>query len=229
MIELLKGFLYICLYFGLCALLALIIRKKVKMPNELYRKLLHFILLFSFLIFLNCFSKWYLSVLACFIFVGIVYPVLCFFQKFSSFSYFVSERKKGELKTSLIIVFVMFAIVIAITWGLFKQKSLALATIFGWGVGDASAALFGRKFGKKKIYQNKTIVGTVSMFFISWLLVFTFLQSLGPIILMVFTSFVVSLVMTILELFTPGGFDTITCPLGGVSIMVLMLLILGVI
>ena len=50
MIEFLKGLGILCVYFFVCASAALLLRHCIRIPSEVFRKLLHFILLCSLFI-----------------------------------------------------------------------------------------------------------------------------------------------------------------------------------
>lgn len=47
-------------------------------------------------------------------FAVVVYPILVFFERFPGFSRLTTERSRGELKHSLLLVFSMFALVTAV-------------------------------------------------------------------------------------------------------------------
>ena len=229
MIEVLVGLGYVCIYFIICACIALIFRNLINIPDEIFRKILHFILLGSLVIWVFGFKSWEKSAIGCLIFEIIVFPILMLFEKLKNYSKIVTERKKGELKLSLLIVFTMFAIVISLCWGFFKDKYLVLASIYTWGFGDAFAALIGKRFGKTKIYKKKSLEGSIAMFIVSLACAFIILTIRGitPWYGTVVTSLLVSFVVTIVELYTPNGLDTITCPLSAMSVMIPMLYLFG--
>lgn len=77
----------------------------------------------------------------------VVYPVLHFAERLKGYSELLTERKNGEIKRSLVIVFVMFSTLIIACWGLLGQKYLVIAAVMAWGLGDAAAALVGKKYG----------------------------------------------------------------------------------
>ena len=147
----LLGTLYLLLYFAIAATTALVCHYLFPIPKELFRKILHFILLGSFLVFIFAYPTWQSAALAAIIFEVLVYPILAFFERYKGYSELTTERKHGELKASLMLVFTMFAIVVSICWGIFDDKYLALASLYAWGIGDAFAALIGKQFGKHKI------------------------------------------------------------------------------
>ena len=227
--EFLIGMGIVAIYFIIAASTVLLCRKLFKIPNEIFRKILHFILLGSALVFVYAFKNWWIAVIACIVFVVIVYPILMCLERIKKYSEFVTERKKGELKNSLIFVFLMFAIVISICFGIFKDRLLALASIYAWGFGDALATLIGTKFGKHKLYKKKSYEGTIAMFITAFVSVFVILLIRGnvPWYFVCLVSFVTALSSAATELFTPNGYDTITCPIASMISMLLALFICG--
>ena len=96
--ELLQGYADLSIYFAVAASAALGMRFVVKMPDELFRKILHFVLLGSVFVFTFSFETWWVSALAALIFEVIVYPALIVAEKIKNFSEFTTERKKVSLK-----------------------------------------------------------------------------------------------------------------------------------
>ncbi len=215
--EFLSGFLVLCGYFLLCAAASILCRKTLKIKDEIFRKILHYILLGSVFVLTYVNKTWWKSALSCVLFIVSVYPILCVAERSQSYSETVTERKKGELKSSLILVFFTFAVVISVCWGLFLNKHIVIAVILCWGVGDSFAALIGKRFGKRKIYKDKTLEGSLAMAITSFITVFIVFiaASLLPWYLSLVTAFVAAITVSVIELFTPNGFDTVTCPLGG--------------
>ena len=227
--EFLTGLAILCVYFLICASVALLFRKTVKIPDEIFRKTLHFILLTSLFVFILAYKTWWLSALTCLCIIVAAYPILFFFERFKSYSDTLTERKKGELRSSLIIVFVMFATVISVCWGWLDNKLLVFAVIFSWGYGDAFAALIGKKFGKHKIHKSKSLEGTLAMFVTSFIVVLLTMLILNaiPWYASLACAAIVSAVTSIVELYTPNGLDTITCPFASMTVMLPMLALFG--
>ena len=220
--EFLTGVVCVLIYYVVLAAIALALRFLISIPDELFRKLLHAILLGSLPVFLFSFCKWWHAVLFCIIFATAVYPILMLFEKHKDYSRTVTERKKGELKSSLLVVFAMFAIVITVCWGAFADKWLAMASVYAWGVGDAAAALIGKKFGKHKIAgMKKSYEGSFAMLFCAFVSSLIFLICRGGMEWYAYaiTSLAVGAAATATELYTPGGLDTITCPLSAMTVM----------
>lgn len=151
-----------------------------------------------------------------------------------TFSEFTTERKKGELKASLMLVYTMFAIVVFVCWGIFKDRYLALASLYAWGIGDAFAALIGKKYGKHKIHGpkldgKKSYEGTFSMFIVSFITVSIILVCRGGlgIFVCLFIAMIVAAVSAITELYSKNGNDTVICPLSAMIILLPLVYLFG--
>ena len=113
----------------------------------------------------------------------------------------------------------MLAAAIAVCWGWLDDKLLVLACMYAWGVGDAFAALIGKRFGKhklnwKRVDPRKSVEGSLAMFLTSWAAVTIVLLCRGglPPVGYVLISAAGAAVCTLVELHTPNGMDTVTCP-----------------
>ena len=218
--ELITGTKAVLLYFATAASTALGARLLIRIPDELFRKILHCILLGSLPVFLFCFHTWWLAALEAVAFAAAVYPLLAFLDRFPFFEKLTTERKHGELQHSLLLVFSMFAVVMAICWGWLGDRYLAMASIFAWGFGDAAAALIGKQFGRHKIrwkYTDgkKSYEGSFAMLLTSFATVVLVLSLRDgfsfPVVLVI--SLAVALVSTLAELYSKNGNDTVICPL----------------
>ena len=108
--EFLCGAGIVCVYFVLAASTMLGLRRLIRIPDELFRKILHFILLFSYISFAFAFETWWRSVILAVAMEIIIYPILAQAEHLPMFSSFVNERKSGEFKHSLILAFTMLAV-----------------------------------------------------------------------------------------------------------------------
>lgn len=232
--PILLGTLHLILYFAVAAGLALTAHYLFPIPKEIFRKTLHFILLGSFLVFIFSYPTWQSAALASIIFEVLVYPILAFFERYKGYSELTTERKRGELKASLLLVFTMFAIVAAICWGIFKDKYLALASLYAWGIGDAFAALIGKKFGRHKIHApmldgKKSFEGTLAMFLVSFVTVTTILLCRGSLDVLpcLIIALLVAAVAALTELYSKDGNDTILCPLSAMMALLPLVYLFG--
>lgn len=234
-LEFITGFGIILGYFAVCAPGALLIRRFVALPSEVFRKTLHTIALCSILIWVYAFETWWISALAAAAFAALVFPFLWFAERLPGYSQLLTERKKGEVKNSLIVVFFMFAVLICVCWGWLGKKYLVIASVFAWGFGDAAAALVGKRFGRhhikgKLVEGQKSLEGTLAMFAVSFisvlivLLINSSIQWYGY----VPVAAVTAAVSAVVELYTRGGMDTLTCPLAAAAVMISLIYALGV-
>lgn len=230
----LTGTLCVLAYFVICVLIVFSIRLLLRIPKEHFRKLLHFVLLGSLLVWLYAYRTWLQVALSAVAFAVLVYPILYLAERIRGYSEFVTERKHGELKKSLLLVFSMFSIVTFVGWGIFDDKILSLVSIFAWGFGDAAAALIGKHFGKhplqgKHIEGRKSVEGSAAMFIVSLCCVLPVLLFRGgiPVIASVATAIVVCAVSTVVELFSMRGNDTIFCPIAAMAALLPMLYLFG--
>lgn len=234
MIEFLQGFGILFGYFFVCASVALLLRHYVRIPSEVFRKILHIILLCSLFVWIYAFETWWIASLAAFVFIAIVFPLLSLAEKLDYYSELLTERRSGEIKRSLILVFSMFAILNSVCWGWLGERWLVLACICAWGFGDAAAALIGKKYGRhylegKLIEGRKSVEGTVAMFIVSLISVLIVLLINGNVAwyasltIAVLTAAVTSAV----ELFTRNGMDTVTCPFAAAAILLPLLRLWG--
>ena len=97
------GFGSLIAYFLVAGMLALLVKSHLKIPSEVFRKMLHIVITLSILPLLNLFSSWYMAVLAAFMLVLIIYPVLARVENTTFYKRFAPERAGGEFKRSLVI------------------------------------------------------------------------------------------------------------------------------
>lgn len=232
--HILLGTTNLLVYFIAAVTIAFSIRILFTINNEVFRKLLHFILLGSFWVLIFSYPTWQITAMAAIIFEVIVYPVLILLERLKKYSEFTTERKKGELKHSLILVYTMFAAVVTVCWGVFDDKYLAIAGLYAWGFGDAAAALIGKKFGKHKIQAphldgKKSYEGTLAMYIVSCISIFTILMLRGglTIISCVIIALIVGAISAIVELYSKNGNDTVFCPLAAMIIMLPLVYLFG--
>ena len=221
-------------YFAVAASTALICRLTLRIPDEVFRKILHCILLGSLPVFVFGYETWWIASLSALIFAAAVYPVLMCLERLRGFSEVMTERKHGELKTSLLLVFSMFAGVIALCWGVLDEPYLVLASIYAWGFGDAAAALVGKRFGAHKLHWKyidgkKSAEGSAAMFLTSFISVTVVLLLRGGIGsgALVAAAFVTALAAAAAELYSRNGMDTVICPVCAMLVLLPMLSLVG--
>ena len=234
MAEFLSGIGAFLLYLLPLALILLALRIFTKVPDELFRKLLHFVLLGAYVPFLFGFAKWWHCVAFIVGFGVILFPTLKLLAKVKGFSSFVNERKNGEFTGSMLLALGVMAVSISIGWGIFSDKYIVLASVYVWGVGDGFAALIGKCYGKHKIKwsfvdNKKSFEGSLAMLITSAIAVFTVLMLRGGIapLWCVLVALLAASASTFMELCSKGGVDTVTCPAVSMLIIVPFVELLG--
>ncbi len=222
------------LYIIVAAGIMLFARKFFTIPDELFRKILHFILLGAYIPLVFAYEAWWMAAVFSAALIVILFPVLFFAEKIPMFSSFVNERKKGEFKSSMVLAVGMMVVSVSVCWGLFGDKYLVLASTYAWGVGDAFAALVGKRFGKHKIKwkradSHKSIEGSLAMFICAFVSVFTVLLVRGGVSfpLCLGIAVVATIVCTVAEMCTKNGLDTVICPISAMAVIVPLVTLLG--
>ena len=229
--------------FGVCITIAYLavaggiilpVRKLCTIPDELFRKILHFILLGAYIPLVFAFEKWWMSVIFTGSLMVILFPTLYFAERLPKFSSFVNERKKGEFISSMFFAVGMMIFSVSVCWGVFGDKYLVLASVYAWGVGDALAALVGKRFGKHKITwkfadPHKSVEGSIAMFVCAFTSVATVLLVRGgvSIPLLLGVALLAAAVCTIAEMCAKNGLDTVVCPTSAMLVIIPMVTLLG--
>ena len=160
----------------------------------------------------------------------LVYPLLSLFENESWYGKLFVQKSPGEVKRSLLMVFFMFAAVIAVSWGVFHDPNAAAAAILMWGVGDAAAALVGIPFGKHKVNfrpvnGKKSWEGSLAMFTAAALvgIVILCLCSGSFAGITILRVLLMALAGTAAELLSPSEWDTVTVPVTMLAVALVLL------
>lgn len=218
----------------LCLAVALIlIRFTTKVPDYIFRKLLHIVAFSSVLPLVIYTDKWILAVLVELFFLAVIIVALHYFERFSFYQGLFVEKGKHEVITSFILLFSLITILLAVFWGGFGEENayIAVAAIMAWGPGDAAAAIVGRNWGKHKltgahIEGVKSVEGTVAMGAASFLCTFLTLAWMSrlPVLKAAAVAAIIAPVAALVELNTKHGLDTITVPIAASLILGLTVL-----
>ncbi|MEW8978242.1 MAG: phosphatidate cytidylyltransferase [Symbiobacterium sp.] len=223
-------------YFAVCAASALLLHRLARVPREVFRKTLHLILVGSVFVFAYAFPTWWAAAAAAAAFAAAVYPLLALAERYvPDYTELLTERRQGEIKSSLVLAFTMFVALFLVCWGWAGERYLVVAAVLAWGSGDAAAALVGTRFGKHRIETgllpgNKSLEGTTAMFAASFLCVAAVLSLHGAaggyasLLIAAATAAVTALV----ELYSRRGLDTLTCPLAAAAVLIALVRLWGV-
>lgn len=196
-------------------------RRLFGLSGELFRKLFHISVAASVFVLLHAFQTWYLAALAAVGFGTVVYGVMFFLERYPGVMRALEERRPGEIRSSLAVMFFTIAALIALGWGWLGpgSKYMVIVPVMAWGFGDAAAALVGKRWGRRRLRGRwldgkKTAEGTLAM--VAFATAAAFLTLLGytgwPWHVCLAAAVLVAPVAALTELVTRNGMDTITVP-----------------
>jgi len=200
-----------------------------RLPSYIFRKLLHMVAFTSLVEMTLEAGEWYIAALTAILFAALIFPLLRALENHEWYKGLFVEKKRGEVKKSLVLLFGMYALLVSLCWGLLQKSYVAVTAVLMWGVGDAAAAIFGRTFGRHKTGlktadSSKTWEGSGAM------LVFSFLAGVTAMLLcgsgewqkIVFYPLIASPFAAYTELVTKNGDDTVTVPLVTAAVISLL-------
>ncbi len=212
----------------------IIIRKLSRLPDYIFRKLLHNVAICIIIPMVVLAKTWWIPCILIGALLVLIFLFLKIFEPFPFYKKLFVEKGQHEVLVSFVILFLLLAAVIALFWGLRgdEYKYLAIVTVMAWGPGDAMAAIIGINFGRHKlsgrmIEGTKSVEGCIAMALTSFAFVtgLLFIFASQPWWLILIQGVLIGAVSSIVELYTKKGFDTITCPLAAGLLLFLFSLI----
>lgn len=202
-----------------CVFVVLLLKCTVRIPSFIFRKLLH-IVAFSCLTWMTYHAEsWYAAALTSIVIAAVIYPLLVLLEGAKWYAGFFVQKSPHEVRRSLLMLFLTYAAVVSVTWGIFGRADLCIASILMWGIGDAAAALIGIPFGRHKIRLpltdgKKSWEGSIAMLLCSFAAgCISFLicgeLSVQSALLILLPGAVIG---TATELYSPTEIDTVTVP-----------------
>lgn len=217
------------------AMVLLVIRFTTKVPDYIFRKLLHIVAFTSILPLVLCTEDWRAAVLVEISFLVVIIAALHFFERFAFYRKLLVEKGKHEVITSFTMLFSLMTILIAVFWGGFGDDCayISVAAIMAWGPGDGAAAIVGKNWGRHKlsgphIEGIKSVEGTMAMGLTSFVCTLATLLLLSdvPLLCALALCAVIAPIAALVELYTKHGLDTVTVPMASSVILGLFALFL---
>lgn len=193
----------------LVATLSTILQKMKLLGDESSRKFIHIGVSNCWIILMIFFDNIYLACIP---------PAVFILLNYISYKYNLVKSMEREDEKSLGTVYfpISLLILVLITFSL-DMTYIGAVGILVLGYGDGMAGLIGKKYGKIKVYKNKSIQGSAAMFVASLIVSFIILSIFTPSIAIV-GSLILAILATAIELFTPRDLDNLTVPLGSAAI-----------
>ena len=218
-------------FFGAVILLAVFLLFK-NFPRDVFRKLLHLIAFSSLVEMTVEAQSWQAAAISALLFAAVVYPLLCLVEKYEWYARLFVQKAPGEVKKSLILLFTMYAALTAVCWGLLNLRCVAMTAVLMWGVGDAAAALIGRRFGRHAATlpladTHKTLEGTAAMAFFAFVsgMCGMFIAGGNTTAECVLFPLIAAPVAAYVELITKNGDDTVTVPVATAAVLTALSLV----
>ena len=233
LLEFLRLFGIYTLYISSFAAVLLLVRFTTKVPDFVFRKLLHIVAFTSILPLALCTNIWWIAVAVEVLFLILVVAVLHFFENFRFYKSLFVEKAKHEVLLSFVALFGLMTVLLAVFWGGFGREHLyiAIGAIMAWGPGDAVAAIVGKLYGRHKLQGKmiegvKSVEGSVGMAITSFVCLLPVLIAMSalPWYIDIAFALLIAPIASLTELFTKKGWDTITVPI--VSSLLLSLTLL---
>lgn len=220
------------IYLGVWLAVLLPARHVLRIPAEVWRKLLHIVAYSSSLFMMWAAGEWLPATVCCLLFAAIVWPVLHIAEGWQGYAGLFTQRRRGEVKASLLLLFCTHAGLIALCWGALGKPYIAVTAILAWGVGDTAAALVGQRFGRHHVHlpladARKTWEGSGAMALTAFAAALAAMVTVSPLVWPVCLLFaaVAAPVAAYVELITHGGYDTLTVPVAVTAALALLSLI----
>lgn len=222
---------YLLFIAGVVAVI-LILRLCFKMPREIARKLLQFPAMSSVIFMLYATENWVASVLCAMVFCLATYPILCLMEKWKGYKDLFIERRPGEVKKSLFLLFGTHTVIVALSSGLLDKPYIAVTAILVWGIGDTVAALVGKKYGTHHVQlkgadPHKTWEGTAVMAVSSFLTGTAVLLLISPLAWWkcLLFALITAPFSAAAELYSHNGDDTASVPMAAAVVLAVLCLL----
>lgn len=225
----LLAFSLLLVYYGVSMGLMSALIKATPLDNEWARKTQHIAMALSVIVYYYLFAEWHRAAIAALLLIPLAYAALYAMERTVLYHYLFVERKmRSEYKLSMVLGQLTLVTLFILFWGILPGSSIVIVIIsaLSWGIGDAVAALVGKRYGTHTVAipgadVKKSVEGSLSMFLIIFPLMFILLLVLTS---MVWWFALVSALLTsalgvVVEVISKQGYDTFTLPVSMGSLL----------
>ena len=175
-------------------------------------------------------SNWWIILMIFFdhVFLASIAPISFIILNYASYKLNIikaMERSgKGNLGTVYFPISLLILVLFSFATGYLYIGGLGILIL---GYGDGFAAVIGKAYGRRQLAFNKTLEGSLTMFFASLVVAITLLLMYVPAHAIWFAP-LIALFATCVELVTPKGLDNLSVPLATSLFSYVILLTIGV-
>ena len=182
------------------------LQRKHNLSEESSRKLIHISISNWWIIAMIFFDNWLIASIIPLLYI--ILNVISYQMKLVKAMERTSNNHLGTVyfPISLLILVIMF-------FGIWNEPYIGGIGVLIMGYGDGFAGLIGKKYGKHKIVENKTIIGSLSMFLFSLLVSIVLLSIYNPSVWTIEIALALAIIATLLEMFSKHGLDNLTVPI----------------
>ena len=201
----LKGYIFTYLYLLLILLLSSVLNKYFNIKQSITRKLVHISISYCYVIFYKYLKE-------------SIHPVIIsvsfIFFNYLSYKYDIFKGMEND-KQSLGTIYYPISVAIMALITYFNNDFYPFFGIglFCMAFGDGLAPLISSKVKSRKIYKEKTIVGALTVFIVSLIVVVIF-NNIFLLNMNIISILIISLISMLLELVGIKGLDNLYLPIG---------------
>lgn len=138
-----------------------------------------------------------------------------------------SMERSGNGNLGTVYFPISLLILVIFTFGVINRPEIGAIGILVLGYGDGLAAVIGKAYGKRKLVNNKSLEGSLTMLFASLIVVIIILLLTGyGLVTTLLVAVIISIASTLIELYTPKGLDNLSVPLFSSLLAYILLLFL---
>lgn len=213
------------------ALVPVVLTAWGRVPREWVRKVQHVGFAASPIVLMALFDHWWSALAASSALLALAYPALWLAERRRWYARWATDRDRtgGELRRQVLYAQATITVLIGALWGGLGDvgRPVVAAAAVAWGVGDATAALVGRTWGRHRVAGRavdgvKTWEGSGAMIGVVAVAVLGVLLAYGghPWWVALVAAGVAAPVAAGVELVSSAGVDTITVPCATAAVLV---------
>ena len=217
------AFAVLLVYYVIFLALTPALLRKLSLKKEWVRKIQHLGYAFSVLLYVHLFAQWYDAVMAAALFGILAFAGLLVLERLPMFeAMFVARGKKREYRYSLLLAHFTLILLFTLFWGVLPHGDplIVIISILGWGIGDAGAAVIGKRFGRTHLHgpgidEHKTFAGSAALYLGVAVTLIVIIIGFGvlPWRIALPAALVIAGIAMAMEAYSKQGLDTLTMPL----------------